>query len=46
MVGSSIRYGEPIPARSGMRVEVIYSGRASVHHSRETKASRAAQFCS
>ena len=29
-----------------MRAEVIYSGRASVHHNRETNASRAAQFCS
>ena len=27
-------------------MEVIYSGRASVHHNRETNASRAAQFCS
>lgn len=29
-----------------MRVEVMYRGRASVHQSMETKANRAAQFCS
>lgn len=34
------------PARRGMRVDVMYSGRASVHHSMDTKPSKAAQFCS
>jgi len=29
-----------------MRVDVIYRGSASVHHSSETNASSAAQFCS
>ena len=29
-----------------MRVEVMYRGKASVHHSSDTNASSAAQFCS
>ena len=34
------------PASKGMRVEVMKSGSASVHHSMDTNASSAAQFCS
>ena len=33
------------PARNGTSAEVMYSGRASVHQSRLTSASRARQFC-
>lgn len=35
-----------LPASKGMRVDVMNSGRASVHHSMDTNASNAAQFCS
>lgn len=34
------------PAKRGMRVDVMYRGKASVHHSSDTNASSAAQFCS
>ena len=33
------------PARNGTSAEVMYSGKASVHQSRLTSASRARQFC-